>query len=68
MTFEAPLYSSTLVTTLLQCACCCQVGVMWHVECGDGIFFPFSRGCSFITLSQDGTKIQTVRAQGGVKV
>jgi hypothetical protein len=41
---------------------------MWHVECGDGIFFPFSRGCSFITLSQDGTKIQTVRAQGGVKV
>jgi hypothetical protein len=35
---------------------------MWHVECGDGIFFPFSRGCSFITLSQDGRKIQTVRA------
>jgi hypothetical protein len=34
---------------------------MWHVECGDGIVFPFSRGCSFITLSEDGTKIQTVR-------
>lgn len=38
-----------------------QVGVMWHVECGDGIFFPFSRGCSFITLTPDGHKIQTVR-------
>jgi hypothetical protein len=40
-----------------------QVGVMWHVECGDGIVFPFSRGCSFITLSQDGRKIQTVSWQ-----
>lgn len=33
---------------------------MWHVECGDGIEFPFSRGCSFITLSDGGRKIQTV--------
>lgn len=40
-----------------------QVGVMWHVECGDGMLFPFSRGCSFITLSQDGRKIQTVSSQ-----
>lgn len=29
-----------------------------HVECGEGIEFPFSRGCSFITL-RDG-KILTV--------
>jgi hypothetical protein len=33
------------------------------VECGDGIFFPFSRGCSFITLNSKG-QIQTVRPAG----
>ncbi|PNW86487.1 hypothetical protein CHLRE_02g088500v5 [Chlamydomonas reinhardtii] len=26
------------------------VGITWHVECGDGVVFPFSRGCSFYTL------------------
>eukprot|EP00775_Hariotina_reticulata_P009058 gene9058-9229_t len=36
-----------------------KVGVKWHVECGDGIFFPFSRGVSFITLNDQG-KIQTL--------
>jgi hypothetical protein len=41
-----------------------QVGVMWHVECGDGIVFPFSRGCSFITLTADGRKIATVSGDG----
>ncbi|WIA22631.1 hypothetical protein OEZ86_009610 [Tetradesmus obliquus] len=37
-----------------------KVGVKWHVECGDGVFFPFSRGCSFITLNSS-CQIQTVR-------
>lgn len=27
-----------------------KVGITWHVECGDGIVFPFSRGCSFYNL------------------
>lgn len=35
-------------------------GVQWHVECGDGVFFPFSRGCSFIRLNDQG-KIVRVR-------
>lgn len=35
-------------------------GVQWHVECGDGVQFPFSRGCSFIRLNDQG-KIIAVR-------
>lgn len=31
-----------------------KVGVMWHVEVGDGINFPFSRGCSFYTVNDKG--------------
>jgi hypothetical protein len=46
------------------CQLCMQVGVMWHVECGEGIVFPFSRGCSFITLTPDGRKIATVSGGG----
>ncbi|GLC52361.1 hypothetical protein PLESTB_000620900 [Pleodorina starrii] len=30
------------------------VGITWHVECGQGVVFPFSRGCSFYTLNQSG--------------
>ena len=30
------------------------VGISWHVECGDGVAFPFSRGCSFYTLDAQG--------------
>ncbi|GFR41781.1 hypothetical protein Agub_g2542, partial [Astrephomene gubernaculifera] len=36
------------------------VGVSWHVECGGGegdsggVVFPFSRGCSFYTLTPEG--------------
>eukprot|EP00879_Flechtneria_rotunda_P020166 GHRR01021207.1.p1 GENE.GHRR01021207.1~~GHRR01021207.1.p1 ORF type:complete len:250 (+),score=70.72 GHRR01021207.1:159-908(+) len=37
-----------------------KVGVKWHVQCGHGIDFPFSRGCSFITLNEQG-KMLTVR-------
>ena len=40
-------------------------GVAWHVECGDGVFFPFSRGCSFVRLNGEG-KIVSVRVGGGV--
>jgi hypothetical protein len=29
-----------------------------HVECGDGIFFPFSRGCSFIKLDNEGRIVE----------
>jgi hypothetical protein len=39
-------------------------GIQWHVECGDGVFFPFSRGCSFVRLNADG-KIVSVRRGGG---
>ncbi|KAG1670978.1 hypothetical protein FOA52_014367 [Chlamydomonas sp. UWO 241] len=35
-----------------------KVGIMWHVECGDGIPFPFSRGCSFYTLNDQGQIVQ----------
>mmetsp|Transcript_14205 Transcript_14205/g.30781 ORF Transcript_14205/g.30781 Transcript_14205/m.30781 type:complete len:484 (+) Transcript_14205:63-1514(+) len=35
-----------------------KVGIMWHVECGEGVVFPFSRGCSFYTLNQQGQIIQ----------
>ncbi|GBF87696.1 polyketide cyclase [Raphidocelis subcapitata] len=35
-------------------------GVKWHVECGEGVFFPFSRGCSFVRLDAEG-KIVSVR-------
>ncbi|GAX72993.1 hypothetical protein CEUSTIGMA_g445.t1 [Chlamydomonas eustigma] len=35
-----------------------KVGIMWHVECGEGIVFPFSRGCSFYTLNEEGKIIQ----------
>lgn len=31
-----------------------SVGITWHVECGDGTVFPFSRGCSFYNLNQKG--------------
>ncbi|EFJ41351.1 hypothetical protein VOLCADRAFT_98696 [Volvox carteri f. nagariensis] len=36
------------------------VGITWHVECGDGVVFPFSRGCSFYTLNPRG-QITTAR-------
>ncbi|KAG2496686.1 hypothetical protein HYH03_005104 [Edaphochlamys debaryana] len=36
------------------------VGIAWHVECGDGVVFPFSRGASFYTLNDQG-QIQTAR-------
>lgn len=39
-------------------------GVQWHVEVGDGVFFPFSRGCSFVRLDAGG-KIVSVRGSGG---
>lgn len=39
-------------------------GVMWHVECGEGVNFPFSRGCSFIRLDASG-KIVAVRGGRG---
>lgn len=29
-----------------------------HVECGDGVVFPFSRGCSFIRVNEQGKIIQ----------
>lgn len=31
-----------------------KVGITWHVECGEGTVFPFSRGCSFYTLNGQG--------------
>ncbi|KIY98255.1 hypothetical protein MNEG_9707 [Monoraphidium neglectum] len=37
-----------------------RAGVQWHVECGDGVFFPFSRGCSFIRVNERG-QIVSVR-------
>ncbi|KAI8473351.1 MAG: hypothetical protein J3K34DRAFT_519018 [Monoraphidium minutum] len=37
-----------------------RAGVAWHVECGDGVRFPFSRGCSFIRLNEAG-QIVSVR-------
>ncbi|KXZ47377.1 hypothetical protein GPECTOR_36g98 [Gonium pectorale] len=36
------------------------VGITWHVECGDGVAFPFSRGASFYTLNEQG---QILRAR-----
>jgi len=35
-----------------------KVGVMWHVEIGDGTVFPFSRGCSFYTVNAQGRIVQ----------
>ncbi len=51
------LYSPPLPTcaVLPTCATACR-----HVECGEGVVFPFSRGCSFYTLNEAG-QIATAR-------
>uniref|UniRef100_A0A7S3VQV0 SnoaL-like domain-containing protein n=1 Tax=Dunaliella tertiolecta TaxID=3047 RepID=A0A7S3VQV0_DUNTE len=37
-----------------------KAGITWHVEIGEGIQFPFSRGCSFYTTNEKG-QILTAR-------
>ncbi|GIL83829.1 hypothetical protein Vretimale_10594 [Volvox reticuliferus] len=48
------------------------VGITWHVECGEGVVFPFSRGCSFYTLNAQGQivtardLVESVMKPGGI--
>jgi hypothetical protein len=42
-----------------------SAGIQWHVECGDGVFFPFSRGCSFARLNEEGKIVSVRRGTGG---
>jgi hypothetical protein len=42
-----------------------RAGVQWHVECGDGVFFPFSRGCSFIRVNERGQIVSVSTSDSG---